>query len=360
MQDTDLDYQEILDEIYFENKNRESEGHVASYIPELAKIDPDKYGIFLKTSDNREFEVGDSREKFSIQSISKVIALAFAMGLKGDELWERIGVEHSGNPFNSIVQVEFEEGVPRNPFINSGAIVLSDILLEELDHPKKCFLDFMRKFSGNPDLQFDEDVVRSEKEYGYRNEATANMLKALKNLKNSPEEVLDLLDQELRDVGEFLDVVEALVGGYAQHLGVPAAVVGHVEHCDRAGLNQHARQQVEILQHDQCVQRIAVFTQGVLEVAVVRGVLHGGEEDAVQAEAVRLVVDLVLDARSLGDLDGHIVLHGSLLGVLSHWRGGQGRARRRSTLNDIGLGCPARHQPERPIHKPRSVPPPGP
>lgn len=192
MQQDDLDYQKILDEIYFENKNLESEGHVASYIPELAKIDPDKYGIFLKTSDNREFEVGDSRECFSIQSISKVIVLAFAMGIKGDRLWERVGVEPSGNPFNSIVQLEFEDGIPRNPLINSGAIVMADILLEELDHPKKCFLDFMRKFSNNPDLDFDEDVVRSEKEYGYRNEATAFMLKALKNLKNPPEEVLDL------------------------------------------------------------------------------------------------------------------------------------------------------------------------
>lgn len=187
-----MDYREILNNIYFENKNRLSEGHVASYIPELAKIDPDKYGIYLKTTDNKEYEVGDSRETFSIQSISKVISLAFAMGIQGRKVWERIGVEPSGNPFNSIVQLEFENGVPRNPFINSGAIVLADILLEELDNPKLKFLEFMRKFSKNPKVEYDLDVVKSEKEYGYRNEATAYMLKALKNLKHSPDEVLDM------------------------------------------------------------------------------------------------------------------------------------------------------------------------
>lgn len=191
MKDSVLDYQDILDEIYFENKNRDSEGHVASYIPELAKIDPDKYGIYLKTTGKEKFEVGDSREAFSIQSISKVISLAFAMGIQGNRIWDRIGVEPSGNPFNSIVQLEFEEGIPRNPFINSGAIVLADILLEEMKEPEKNFLDFMRTFSDNPKLEYDLDVVKSEKEYGYRNEATAYMLKALKNLKNPPEEVLD-------------------------------------------------------------------------------------------------------------------------------------------------------------------------
>lgn len=191
MQENNLDYQDLLDEIYFENKNRDSEGHVASYIPELAKIDPDKYGIYLKTADNKEFEVGDSREAFSIQSISKVISLAFAMGIQGNKIWDRIGVEPSGNPFNSIVQLEFESGIPRNPFINSGAIVLADILLEELENPKQNYLDFMRKFSNNPAIEYNTDVVQSEKNYGYRNEATANMLKALKNLINSPKKVLD-------------------------------------------------------------------------------------------------------------------------------------------------------------------------
>ena len=114
------------------------------------------------------------------------------------------------------------------------------------------------------------------------------------------EEVLDLLDQEFADVADFLDVVEARVGRDAEYLRVPAAVVGHVEDADRAGLNDDAGVQVEVLQEHQRVQRIAVLAQGVLEVPVVRGVLHGGEEDAVQADAAGLVVDFVLDADPLG------------------------------------------------------------
>ena len=108
--------------------------------------------------------------------------------------------------------------------------------------------------------------------------------------------MLDLIQQELGNVSEILDVVEAGINGDTQYFGVSAAVVHHVENADRAGLNQDSRDEVEVLQQNQGVQRISIFAQRVLEVAVMRGVLHRGEEHAIQPEAVGLVVDLILDA----------------------------------------------------------------
>lgn len=186
-----MDYQRILDEIYEENKNYKNLGKVASYIPELAKVSADKYGIFLLTVDDLQYEIGDSREVFSIQSISKVFSLAYSMCILGNKLWERVGVEPSGNPFNSIAQLEYEKGIPRNPFINSGAIVMADILVSHLKDAKQDFLELVRDLAGNQEININPDVYESEKQSGYRNEALANMLKAYKNLDNTTEEVLD-------------------------------------------------------------------------------------------------------------------------------------------------------------------------
>ncbi len=104
-------------------------GRVADYIPKLAKVDPRKFGIAVATVNGDAFSAGDAEEPFSIQSISKVFAVTLALGKVGDGLWKRVGREPSGSPFNSIVQLEYEKGIPRNPFINAGAIVVADLLL---------------------------------------------------------------------------------------------------------------------------------------------------------------------------------------------------------------------------------------
>src|SRR5262245_44789934 len=109
--------------------DRRDRGEVATYIPQLGRVDPEKFGIAAATSDGRVIVAGDGAEPFSIQSVSKVFTLTLALGKVGDVLWKRVGKEPSGNPFNSIVQLEQEKGIPRNPFINAGAIVVSDILL---------------------------------------------------------------------------------------------------------------------------------------------------------------------------------------------------------------------------------------
>lgn len=168
-----------------------TEGKIPSAIPELEEVDPNKFGIHILTMEGEDFGVGDSEERFSIQSISKVLSLALATQHLDDRIWERVGVEPSGNPFNSLVQLEYEKGKPRNPFINAGAIVIADILLSCLPNPKQDFLNFVRMISQSESLQYNESVVQSEKTVTYRNAALANMLKSFDNLQNDVDEVLD-------------------------------------------------------------------------------------------------------------------------------------------------------------------------
>lgn len=185
------DYQRILNEIYQTLRNSKNKGEVATYIPELAKMDKNSLGIHLRLSSGETFSVGDSNEKFSTQSISKVFSLAKAFQLAGDELWKRVGVEPSGNPFNHLSLLELEEGIPRNPLINAGALVIADILISHLENPKQDFLDFVRELAHADDIDFSKAVAESERQTGFNNYAAAYMLKTFGNLENKVEEVLD-------------------------------------------------------------------------------------------------------------------------------------------------------------------------
>mgnify|MGYP001043211367 CR=1 FL=1 len=186
-----MDYQKIIDELHQKYKNEDNIGKVASYIPELKKINPNKLGICLLTASCESYGAGDYQEKFSIQSISKVFALTYALIKVGDEIWKRIGVEPSGDPFNSLVQLEFEKGIPRNPFINSGALVVCDILISKLKNPKLELLNFVRKLANTKDIYFNEKVVASEKSHGFTNAAHVNLMKSFGNIKNDVDVVLD-------------------------------------------------------------------------------------------------------------------------------------------------------------------------
>ncbi len=185
-----MKYQSILEEIYEEVRPLLGQGRVADYIPALASIDPSKLGIAMETVEGECFQVGDATERFSIQSISKVFNLALGVRIVGDEVWERVGIEPSGNAFNSLVQLEVENGIPRNPFINAGALVVTDILLDHLDNPNEEMLSFVEKLRCS-DIHFNEDVVISEKEHGYRNSALLNFMKAYGNINHEVSEVLD-------------------------------------------------------------------------------------------------------------------------------------------------------------------------
>lgn len=186
-----MNYNAILQEIYKETKALPVIGNVASTIPELAVIDPNKFGMHLTTIDGQDFGIGDSDEKFSIQSVSKALTVALAFSFLGEKVWERVGVEPSGNPFNSLVQLEYERGIPRNPFINAGALVIADMLITHLKNPKEDFLAFIRTISGHSTIDFNLKVAQSEKETGFRNAALANFLKSFGNIDNDVEVVLD-------------------------------------------------------------------------------------------------------------------------------------------------------------------------
>jgi glutaminase len=184
--------QKIIDSVYAELAPRLGEGRVAEYIPELAGIDPRKLGIAIATVGGDFLCAGDADEAFSIQSISKVFMLALALGMVGDQLWRRVGREPSGSPFNSIVQLEHEHGIPRNPFINPGAIVVTDIVLGTR-LPSEAIgqmLQFMRCLADEDSIMIDEHVARSEKQTGFRNRALANYMRAFGNLDNDVEKTL--------------------------------------------------------------------------------------------------------------------------------------------------------------------------
>lgn len=186
-----MNYNSIINEIATEVLKHLDNGEVADYIPALSKVSPDKYGINLITLNLENYSFGDANEKFSIQSIAKVFSLTLAYKILGEDLWQRVDVEPSGDPFNSLVQLEYEHGIPRNPFINAGAIIVCDVLMEHLSNPKEDFLKFIRKLSNNDNVVYNNEIAESEKQHGYRNAAMINLMKAFGNIKNNIDEVLD-------------------------------------------------------------------------------------------------------------------------------------------------------------------------
>ncbi|EOI3550493.1 glutaminase B [Cronobacter turicensis] len=161
------------------------QGKVADYIPALADVPADRLGIAVCTVAGDCFSAGDADERFSIQSISKVLSLVLAMGRYNDhEIWERVGKDPSGQPFNSLVQLELEQGKPRNPFINAGALVVCDMLQSRLSAPKQRMLEVVRSLCGAPDITYDTAVARSEFEHSARNAAIAYLMKSFGNFHN--------------------------------------------------------------------------------------------------------------------------------------------------------------------------------
>lgn len=167
------------------------EGEVASYIPALARVDPQQFGFALSAIDGREAAVGSADVGFSIQSMSKIYSLTLAMQRIGEKLWERIGREPSGDPFNSLVQLEHEHGKPRNPFINAGAIAVADRLLSCCDDAKAELLALVSTLVGEP-VNFDLEVAASEAAHGSRNAATAHFMRSFGKLDNPVDAVLDV------------------------------------------------------------------------------------------------------------------------------------------------------------------------
>lgn len=187
-----MNYQQVLDTVYETVRHEPIEGQVATYIPELAKINPDAFAVHLLTTQGENYSLGDHLQVFSVQSIVKVLTLTLALEFEKDKLWERVNREPSGNPFNSVVQLEYENGIPRNPFINAGAIVVCDILLDHLPDPKASLLKFVRKLTQNETIDYNQQIAKSEKATGFKNYALANFIRDYNNIKNDIETVMDL------------------------------------------------------------------------------------------------------------------------------------------------------------------------
>ena len=183
--------QALLEQVVEKVRPLLGQGKVADYIPALANVDSNKLGIAVTTIDGTTIGAGDYLEPFSIQSISKVFSLTLALTLyEESEIWSRVGKEPSGQSFNSLVQVELEKGLPRNPFINAGALIIADLLQARLGAPKHRMLEVVRELSDNPSIMYDKVVASSEYEHSARNAAIAYLMKSFGNFNNDVDTVL--------------------------------------------------------------------------------------------------------------------------------------------------------------------------
>ena len=187
-----MDLDQIVADIHAEMAPHRGQGRVADYIPALAQVDPMKFGIAIARSDGRCHQAGDAAECFSIQSISKVFTFALALQRAGPDLWKRVGREPSGSAFNSIVQLEREQGIPRNPLINAGAFVITDHLIDngDADGAVATILRVLRDHAEDQSIDIDYNVASSESDAGARNRALAYFVASFGNLTNPVEIVL--------------------------------------------------------------------------------------------------------------------------------------------------------------------------
>lgn len=230
MPNLDLVVKEIVDEM----RQRPDRGEVATYIPELARVNANAFGLVVIDADGNVAAGGDSEIPFSIQSISKVFTLTLALGKIGDRLWQRVGREPSGSPFNSIVQLEYERGIPRNPFINAGAIVVTDLILSG-HQPREALgeiLRFMRFLADDASITIDESVAASEQRTGFRNIALANYMKSFGVLDNPVEFTLGVYFHHCAIAMSCRQL--AMAGRFLAHLGRHPSTALPVVHAERA------------------------------------------------------------------------------------------------------------------------------
>lgn len=207
-----MDLTDVLEEVAREVRPYFGKGKVASYIPALRRVPPDKFGMAVAMVDGTEHSVGDADEKFSIQSISKLPALMLAISIMGDELWRRVGKEPSGTPFNSLVQLEYERGIPRNPFINAGALVVLDCVMGRTkEEPTAVLVDYLRVLSQNFSIGCNEKVAASELRAAHRNAAIANLLRSHGSIRHDPGVLLSAYCRQCSIEMSCLDLARAFL-----------------------------------------------------------------------------------------------------------------------------------------------------
>ncbi|MBW3619747.1 MAG: glutaminase [Actinobacteria bacterium] len=195
--DQGVDIDQVLADVADVARPCAEDGEVKAYIADLAGMEPGNFAICVTELDGETHAMGDLDIRFSIQSISKVLALVLAMRKVGEgvgvqeQLWRRVGREPSGDPFNSLVQLEREQGVPRNPLINAGALIVDDVLLDHCADPKGELLTLASELAGE-ELTISEEVARVEEDTSARNRAIANLMLSFDNLHHTVDEVLDV------------------------------------------------------------------------------------------------------------------------------------------------------------------------
>jgi glutaminase len=234
MSDVSDKLKSIVQDISRDMAARAERGQVATYIPELANVDPARFGIAVVEVDGTIATGGDWGVPFSIQSISKVFTLTLALGKVGDRLWERVGREPSGSPFNSIVQLEREQGIPRNPFINAGAIAVTDLILSG-HKPREALgeiLRFMQFLSDDAHIAFDDKVAASEQRTGHRNFALASYMKSFGVLSSPVEYTLGVYFHHCAIAMSCAQL--AMAGRFLAQSGLHSATGGRVVQAERA------------------------------------------------------------------------------------------------------------------------------
>ena len=182
---------EFLEKVVQSSRSCTDQGKVCDQIPALGNVSRDKFGISILGADGREAWAGDAEVPFSIQSIAKLFTLAMALESVGDPIWKRVGRKASSMRYDSFIQLEQDNGVPCNPFVNSGALVVIDALISRLPCPETGLRDRLRRLSGNSKVDYDQDVYLSELSSGDLNRAAAYYLRARGNLLEDPARVLE-------------------------------------------------------------------------------------------------------------------------------------------------------------------------
>lgn len=185
-----MDIQNLIDSIAHDVAPYLAQGRPADYIPALAQESPQQFAMAVATLDGKLYATGLADKRFSIQSISKAFMLAHTLQRHGEALWQRVGKEPSGNPFNSLVQLEYEHGIPRNPFINAGALVVTDIAISEFADSSSALRSLLREESGEPAIDFDYVIAASEAEHGHRNAALGHFMKSCNNINGGVDQLL--------------------------------------------------------------------------------------------------------------------------------------------------------------------------
>ena len=230
-----MNYQAILEQIQTDITPLLGQGQVASYIPALACANPHDFAMSIQLVNGESHHVGLSNKTFSIQSISKVFMYEMALSLFEERIVGRVNVEPSGNPFNSLIQLEYENGIPRNPFINPGAIVIADMLTSHFGkNTINSILSFIQKCADDSSIYMDEAIAESEHVSGFRNYALANLMKSFGNIGNDVEAVLNTYFHSCAITANTVQLSRATLH-LANHGKDPLTLITHqcVEHTKR-------------------------------------------------------------------------------------------------------------------------------